>query len=256
MCKKGGDINEKNLPIILLSLILLSSFLYVLIGLKGCYDGYSGEYPNLYTVAINSILWNNGYSYSADRRADPKIEVIDEDIYGRIMFTYYEKYYSGGNISFSALVICQYSNQKDVYYYEDTNYIIKEQKGPLNDFNEEEMEQLKTNNDWNQKMNLKQCIKKKITTDKPTIPHEKEVKNKIIDEFHLENEDCLFVDFLTSDSNNNNFIIYGYIYINEICFIGLVENSTSIKNINFLIPSNVYDYKTELVEFKKSNNWV
>ncbi len=76
MCKKGGDINEKNLPIILLSLILLSSFLYVLIGLKGCYDGYSGEYPNLYTVAINSILWNNGYSYSADRRADPLLDSL------------------------------------------------------------------------------------------------------------------------------------------------------------------------------------
>ena len=80
--------------------------LFILLCITGCkYKGYSGDYPNLYTVAINSVLWNNGHSFSADKYADSKIEIIDEDKYGRIMFTYYEKYYAGADISFSALKI-------------------------------------------------------------------------------------------------------------------------------------------------------
>lgn len=235
--------------------------LFILIGLTGCaYKGYSGDYPNLYTVAINSVLWNNGHSFSADRYIDPKIEIIDEDRYGRIMFTYYEKYY--GDLSFSALVICQHSNEKDVFYYEDMNYIIKIQAlytQNINDFEDEEIDQLKAANNWEQEINFDKCIKKEITRRKPTIPCEDEVTNKIVDQFDLENERyALFVDFLTSDSENDNFIIYGYIYMDggRVYFIGIVENNDElIKKINFLVPLNVFDYKTEFMEFKKINNW-
>ena len=42
----------------------------------------------------------------------------------------------------------------------------------------------------------------------------------------------------------------------DIYFIGLVENGNeSPEKINFLVPSNVFDYKTEFIEFKKINNW-
>ena len=96
--------------------------IFILLILTGCtYKGYTGDYSNLYTVAINSILWNNGHSFSADKYINPHIEIIDEDMYGRVMFTYYEKYYAGANISFSALIICQNSNDKYVFYYEDVN---------------------------------------------------------------------------------------------------------------------------------------
>lgn len=75
----------------------------------------------------------------------------------------------------------------------------------------------------------------------------------------MENERyALFVDFLTSDSENDNFIIYGYIYMDggRVYFIGIVENNDElIKKINFLVPLNVFDYKTEFMEFKKINNW-
>lgn len=232
--------------------------------LTGCfYRGYSGDYSDLYTVAINSVQWNNGHSFSADKYANPKIEIIDKDIYGRTMFTYYEKYYAGADISFSSLIICQYSNEQEVYYYEDINYIIKEQTlyaQNINGFEDEEIEQLKATNDWNQEINLKKCIKKEITKHKPSIPYEKEVKNKIHDEFNLEDKEySLFVNFLTSDSDDANFIIYGFIRMYDeerIYFIGLVEsNNESFEKINFLIPSNVFDYKAELIEFKKINNW-
>ena len=61
------------------------------------------------------------------------------------MFTYYEKYYKGADVSFSTLIICQYSNEEEVYYYEDINYIVKEQalySPNLNEFSDEEIEYL------------------------------------------------------------------------------------------------------------------
>ena len=91
------------------------------------YRGYSGNRLDLFSVATNSVLYLNGYSWEADFQCDPSIEVIEEDDYGRTMFSYHEKYYKGADISFSALIICQASNEKEVFFYEDVNYIIKEQ---------------------------------------------------------------------------------------------------------------------------------
>ncbi len=38
--------------------------------------------------------------------------------------------------------------------------------------------------------------------------------------------------------------------------IHLITNEGVHKKINFLVPSNLCDYKTELMEFKKTHNWV
>lgn len=245
------------------SMILLPIF--ILVTLTGCaYKGYSGEHIDLYTVAINSVLWNNGHSFSADKYINPQIEIIDEDMYGRTMFTYYETYYAGAGISFSALIICQYSNEREVFYYEDINYIVKEQilyAQSIKEFKDGEIEQLKAANDWNQEMNFDKCIKKEITRYKPTIPYENEIKNKIKSEFQLfSGEYSLFINFLTKDSVNANFIIYGYIIINNEdnkYFIGIVKSDkNTFKELSIFVPSNVFDYKTELIEFKKINNWV
>ncbi len=245
--------------------LMLVLSIFILVILTGCtYKGYSGEYLDLYTVAINSVLWNNGHSFSADKYINPQIDIIDQDMYGRTMFTYYEKYYAGANISFSALIICQHSNQKDVFYYEDINYIVKEQMlyaSNIKKFEIEEIEQLKVTNDWNQKINFDKCIKKEITKRKPDVPQKKEIKSKIIDEFHLiSGKYSLFVNFLTRDSVKSNFIIYGYIRMNDergIYFIGLVKCAQeSFKELSFLVPLNVFDYKTELIEFKNINNWI
>ena len=57
--------------------------------------------------------------------------------------------------------------------------------------------------------------------------------------------------------NKSDVSFYWYIRKTEqegIYFIGLVEISDDIK-LNILVPSNVYDYKDEFIEFKKINNW-
>lgn len=244
--------------------ILLLLPVFCLIILTSCsYNGYSGNFSDLYTVTINSVLWLNGYSWDTDFVCDPQIEIIDEDMYGRIMFTYYEKYYSGADMSFSTLIICQDSNEKEVFYYEDINYIVKEQviyAQSLKGFDEEEIEYLKLINDWNKEINYDKCIKKEIKKSKSNIPNEKEIKNEIIYNFDLINgQYSLFMNFLTSDSDNSNYIIYGYVRKNEgkgIYFVGLVERENdSFKKINIMVPLNVYNYQTEFIEFKEMNNW-
>ena len=160
-------------------ILLLASLFLILVLASGCYNGYTGEHVDLYTEAINSVPWVNGYSWGADFKCDPEIEIIDEDQYGRVMFTYYEKYYSGADISFSALIICQGSNEKEVFYYEDENYIVKKQviySQNLERFTEEEIEKLKANNDWNKKISYDKCVRKEITRSKPEIPNEEELQ--------------------------------------------------------------------------------
>lgn len=242
-------------------IILMILLIFTAILTSCGYSGYSGDHSDLYSVAANSVLWLNGYSWGADYECDPSIEVIEEDSYGRIMFTYYEKYYKGAQISFSALIICQDSNEKEVFFYEDINYIIKEQKiytQNTKNFTDEEIAYLKLINDWDKEINYDKCVRKDKVTSKQKLSSEKEIQNLIINEFSLVNgEYSLFMDYLTSNVDDSKYILYGYIRKTEeegICFIGLVENSDEIK-LNILVPSNVYDYKDELIEFKKLNNW-
>ena len=242
-------------------IILMILLIFIAILTSCGYSGYSGDHSDLYSVAANSVLWLNGYSWGADYECDPSIEVIEEDSYGRIMFTYYEKYYKGAHISFSALIICQDSNEKEVFFYEDINYIIKEQKiytQNTKNFTDDEIAYLKLINDWDKEINYDKCVRKDKVTSKQKLSSEKEIQNLIINEFSLVNgEYSLFMDYLTSNIDDSKYILYGYIRKTEeegICFIGLVENSDDIK-LNILVPSNVYDYKDELIEFKKLNNW-
>lgn len=130
----------KKIIVFILSMLMLVLF-------NGCkFRGYFGEYTNLYTVATNSILWNNGHSFGADKEIDPKIEVIEQDRYGRMLFAYYEAYYFAcysdeTTLSFSTLLIMQHSSKEYVYYYEDYNYSIRRQNiyEPLKKFTEEDI---------------------------------------------------------------------------------------------------------------------
>ena len=248
---------KARLPLVLLLALALTTC-------GGCtYRGYSGDRADLYTVAIHSVLWNNGHSFSADRYTDPQIEIVDRDAYGRTLFTYREKYYNGGGVSFSALVVCQSSNETEAYYYEDVNYIVKEQAAYAQDvepFGQDEIAQLKASNDWGQELDLDRCVKQRLTVRKPDVPFEKEIKSKITDEFQLADEEyALFLDFLTRDSERSAFILYGYIRKGDeegVCFICLAtEEGETLKEVHFLVPSDPYACRSEFIAFKQEHHW-
>ncbi len=242
---------------------MIMGFLMLLVMMTGCgYKGYSKQETDLYTVAVNSVLWNNGYSFGADFVRDPKIEILEKDEYGRILFTYYEKYYSGGDLSFSALIILQQTLNEFVYYYEDYNYIIKKQFKTVSEqpFSQENIEYLKSNNDWGNEIKLNKCIKKEINNKKQKIPFDKKViEDKVIEEFSLKGENhTLFLHYLTNDKVNN-FIGYGAVRKNTNQFDYFVYFVKSINDnageIYFFTPTNLFDYQDEFISFKKSNGW-
>lgn len=145
---------------------------------SGCsYKGYTGEYPELFTVAINCIPDAEGYLVS-ETQHQPVVMLIEKDEYGRKMFCYIEK------IFICNLIICQFADEENAYYYAECNYFSKEIfdniwggdyqlkvyansqpatiDNPLNDFTDEEIEELKQKNDWGQELDLEKCEKAPI----------------------------------------------------------------------------------------------
>ncbi len=240
---------------------VISCFVLALSMFVGCdYKGYSGKRTDLYTVAVNSVLWNNGYSYQTERVTDPQIEIIDTDEFGRTLFTYYEKYYAGAKLSFSALMISQGSLDGYVYFYEDSNYLIKEQElysKELKNFTKEEIDYLKSLNDWNKVIDLQKCTKKKINKNKQDIPvNSQNIVEKTIAEFNLVGAKYnINLDYLTND-DNGNFIVYGLIICfdeKDIYFAAMVKKNGD--SINWFVPENLYNYQIEFKNFKRDNSW-
>ena len=237
-------------------LIIIFSVI-VLLGFTGCqYKGYSGKRVDLYTVAVNSILWNNGYSYLTERVTDPKIEVIEEDEFGRTLFTYYEKYYS--EITFSSLIISQGSIEGEVYYYEDCNLLVKQQEPyskQLEKFSSDEINYLKAVNDWGETLDLNKCVKKKIDKHKQSIPvDEKIFSDKAASHFNfIDKSFYLQLDYLTCDANNN-YVVYGVFSGEEdIFFAAMLTPDNEI--IDCFIPTDPYNYQSEFKDFKAKNGW-
>lgn len=146
---------------------------------------YVGNYPELYSVAINSAPEVKGYIGCPHRDDSPVVGLIEEDAYGRKLFCYTE---DGADDTFARhgfyLMICQSSAQKEAFYYDGVNYInaplatgnkVIQRAGlfkrypsdvsnKLNDFTEEEINALKEANDWNAPLTLDKCVKVKIVT--------------------------------------------------------------------------------------------
>ncbi len=212
---------------------------------------YHGKDLGLYTEAINSLLWTNGYSFSTDFVKDSEIEIIEEDAYGRILFLYREKYFSGADISFSSLLVCQKSAADKVYYYEDINFIILEQElytSTLKEFSKNEIDILKIINDWNQELDLEKCIYKDVVNSKEQINFLEEVKNKIAQNHQINN-----VNVFMLTKNNDQIIFYGYYKYNSnnYYFYGIKTHD----EIDIVYSNDYYLYSNELIEFKKSNLW-
>lgn len=249
-----------------ISVFVLSAMILVLF--NGCkFRGYFGEYTDLYTVAINSILWNNGHSFGADKEMAPEIEVIEQDRYGRTLFMYYEKYYgcySDATLTFSTLLIMQHSSKEFAYYYEDYNYVIlgQDRYEPLREFAEEDLEYLKLLNDWDNALDLDKCVRKEIINNKLQISEDSSIVQKVKEKFELQPDDNFIIDHLTSDINGHS-IVYGARGVSvdgermSDYFVAFVQSEgDDIQRMEFFEPSDLFDYRDEFIEFKKQNGWV
>ena len=188
--------SKKKLIIVLIcvSVVWVSLFavplLIFFLSLTKEYAGYTGKYPELFTVGAYGIPNMNGCIYY-EVTDEPVVHYLEEDEYGRVLFCYSEEYgkYSDGRNQGKAdhggvnLVICQGHDTEYAYYYKDCHYIsaplcvgnnisvygdVKPPaiKNPYNDFSEEQIAKLKEENDWGRELNLDKCEKSKIVRKK------------------------------------------------------------------------------------------
>ena len=136
---------------------------------------YEGDYPELFTVAINSILGTKGHRTPSIAGDVDVVVVVEVDSYGRTLFIYSE---SGAGVP-AYLVISQKSDGEYVYFYPHYNFIsigrMATTRGfwpyigtPMlmealeESFTVEAIEELKRSNDWNQTLNLEGAVRTEI----------------------------------------------------------------------------------------------
>ena len=233
------------------------AFFIIFTSLLACYPKYEITHPELYTVAVNSLLWNRGYSFSADATIAPDISVVETDEYGRILFQYTEKYFSQ-DIAFSSLLILQSSDEEFVYFYEDVNLACKE-KPPYAveqvKFDQAQIDDLKTKNDWNMPINIDKCVKKRIINEKMDVP----IDDNTFEEVFSSYENYVYnITFTLTEDEAGKIILYSIVclkdnndYSNKYV-VSLFENGLLIDSFE---PEALYSYQQELREFKASNGW-
>lgn len=238
-------------------IIVFCCLFIVAIFVSGCdRKTYRGKYPDLYTVAINSVLWNAGHSMGSDFAQQSEIEILEKDAYGRILFTYFESANAKSN-----LIVSQGSQDGYAYYYEDYNFLTKNNGRQKAEFTEEEKDYLKSINDWDKEVDFGKCVKKKIVKVKQNIPCDtKVIEERIIQYFDASGKiRWMSLKYLTEDSIGN-FIIYGQIHIHEndmpveTNLVVLVK--AGCEDFEFFTPTEIYNYQDEFKNFKEQNGWV
>ena len=224
-------------------------------------DGvYNGEYPELYTVAIYSLLGSTGYIQS-ERRFPAVIRTVEEDAYGRKMFIYYEQ----SHISTYSILISQNSDDEYAYFYPDYNFISVEKSKwqytntlgpPEDDFVIEEIEELKRKNDWGKEIELDRCVKVKIVREKESGP----VEDKKLERVYYETlgEDVgphvkYMIHFLITDSYGRSIYLWYGNSGSEI--VMLFQPDSSYGEESLMELKELQNYQDELKAFKELNDW-
>jgi len=242
---------------------------------------YSGDYPELLTVAINSLLGAEGFLLS-EVKFSPKIEILAEDEYGRILFAYCE----GSCLSF---IILQTSDNRYSYYYPDYNFISTSLSEKAffdeqifndelqNAFSEENIRGLKEKNDWGKEIDESKYVKAEIVRRK--IEPDSKIKKasfeilfkKIARETGYEGDDTLFRNSIYCTLDDYGRMLYfGYVvgrfaYGNvgdldtppRYFHLALIFNSDGSYNEDTCIMelTDLFNYQDDLKAFKERNGW-
>lgn len=229
--------------------IILTTISLSIIGCRSNDFMYNGEYPSLFCVAINSIPLTKGYEQS-EIRFNPTIVVLDEDDFGRVLFSYYED----SPVSTYSLLIMQTGDNEKVYFYPDYNFISSDSA----DFSNEAINNLKNLNDWNQEYEEAKFVDYPITSSKSISPLIYE-NIKPFYEFVFPGDehfsDDRWIKYFISDQNERQ--MYAILSRDRTKFAVLLFNSDGTYDCEkgYLILTDFYAYQDQLKEFKENNNW-
>ena len=229
--------------------LILFFVLLMIFSLFSCdrFHKYKGDDYELFTVAINSVLDQTGKSFKA---GPPALEIKEQDNYGRTMFYYHER----GYISQHNLIIAQKSDDEFVYYYEDYNFISKSE----NEFSSEDIEALKTANDWNKPINEAKLIKKVIVKEKQENSFDEKIKDMFI---QIVGDKYIFhrAEKLTSNEKGQTLICVETEYSGKdsslYYFVLILDEEGNFDENAIMEITDYNNYQDQLKEFKENNNW-
>ena len=246
----------------------------LLLQLTGCFlllspDDYiyKGDYPEVLTVAINSIIGTRGYNVS-EIVEFPDILALETDDFGRSLFLYYENVVS--------LIIIQQNDEEFVYYYPYYNHIsIRRLPMGINisdslsmddiekSFTIEAILDFKSKNDWNQPINFDKAIRTEIVTvkndidgpiNKRSITH---TYNTVFGENAIRNPNAVF--FITDNYKRSIYtaiIRDGFAGDGRRTVIMLFQPDGSLDAERGVMELNdLYQYQDDLKAFMEQNEW-
>ena len=148
------------LKALILAIVLVFS---VLLTTSCIYPGYSGDYPELCSVAWANLLSARGTGSNGEAIYDPDVKVLQKDSLGRVLFAYSEDRGAGVH-----LLIMQKSDENKAYYYPEDCYlfITNESNFPKFDLESEQIFALKAQNDWDLPINESKCESTEIVRKK------------------------------------------------------------------------------------------
>ena len=251
---------KKIIKIILLMVVFVAS-----LSVQGCITlsaptTYKGDNTDLYSEAIHSLLGITSSGFSG-------IIVLDEDEYGRKLFTadLNDKYFY--NYSLACIFISQKTDDQYVYFYEDINYAIKEQSPQslfaketiYERFSSEEIELLKEQNDWGKEQNSKDLFKAPITGDKAYLFQKVSMKDRMSVQDLVVSSSEITPFPLCEDSFGNSIWVTkgtGKDDGQEKIYVALLNTDGKLKSDNAIMEIiNIWDYRDQMIAFKEVNGW-
>lgn len=188
---------------------------------------------------------------------DVEAQIVETDDFGRTLMEY-SGFSDASQQKETAMVILQKHDEKNIYFYEDICYIIGE-------YTDEELEKLKTDNDWGQHLNEEKLSVRLMRkyNGRPTMINpskrdwsevesicERAIKRVIPLNFPNSISHPQYVD---GDSLGNE--IYSFhIDVDEVrkVYFAFIEPDDTVYLMEITDP---YDFAEEYAQFKKDHGW-
>lgn len=232
--------------LIIIAIITLSSLVVACVPVE---FEYNGDYPDLYSVAINSIPLAQGFEQS-EIRFDPIITIMDEDDFGRILFYYTEN----SPVSTDSMVIMQKSDEEHVFFYPDYNFI----SSSSNVFSEETIKGLKDMNDWNMEYDETKCVAFPISNKKNASPLTYEDIKPFYEYVFSSDEyfdDDRWIEYFISDQFGRSMYAILARGMGRYAVLMFEPDGTYDIENGYIIFTDFFCYQTALKEFKINNGW-
>lgn len=229
------------------------------------FSEYSGEYKELYSAAIQSIL--GVWSDTSD-----EIFVLEKDEYGRVLYCCCAEQGIWVNGVISLLIAQKYDNNY-TYVYSDKNYIVKPvverqtltQEIIYLNFEIDEINSLKSKNDWGEPLNFEKMSKIKHVFDKTedfaeyieTRENIKQAARVVNKDFSMGNTILLTIDncykriyFMRvfeerAEESGENGYTDSYVF--------MFDDNDSI--VGYQKIYDIWNYSEQLAEFKEKYGW-